>query len=71
MGGIGPFFKKAPFHLYFRVIFRFHFSKSNQKVKQKVAEKELKMATVNDPITTPLENTTPLATLHMCCDLIP
>ena len=25
MGGIGPFFKKAPFHLYFQVIFRFHF----------------------------------------------
>ena len=50
MGGVGPFCKKAPFRLHFQVIFRSHFSKSNQKVNQKVAEKEPKMATVNDPI---------------------
>ena len=50
MGGIGPFCKKAPFCLHFQVIFGFHFRKSNQKVKQKVAEKEPKMAPVNDPI---------------------
>ena len=51
MGGIGPFCKKSPFCLHFQVISRFHFSKRNQKVKQKVAEKELKMVTVNDPNT--------------------
>lgn len=49
-GGIGPLCKKAPFRLDFQVIFGFHFRKSNQKVKQEVAEKEPKMATVNDPI---------------------
>jgi hypothetical protein len=49
-GGIGPLCKKAPFRLDFQVIFGFHFRQSNQKVKQEVAEKEPKMATVNDPI---------------------
>ena len=42
LGGIGPFCKKASFRLHFQFIFGFHFWKSNQKVKQEVAEKEPK-----------------------------
>jgi hypothetical protein len=61
---MGPFCKKAPFRLYFQLIFRSHFSKSKTKSSRKGNEKEPKMATVNDPNDTSLPDKLQSAESH-------